>query len=152
MRAVTVLRAIRRGQVTRAVLPWIPLLTGGDEPIIMKRWKELAALEPDSRKRSDYGALALVFAEAAGRHAAWKQALEGWNMIESQQVLEWQQEARVAEAAQKLLRLLELKFTTVPPELADKIRATTELVILNDWFDAAVPARSLKQIRQHMGA
>jgi hypothetical protein len=151
-RAAAVLRGVQGGQVTRAVLLWIPLRTGGDEPIIMRRWKALAAVESDPRKRSDYGALALIFAEAAGRKAAWKQALEGWNVIESQQVLEWQHEARVAEASQKLLRLLELKFTTVPPELAEKIRASTELATLNDWFDAAVPSRSLKQVRQHIGA
>src|SRR5437660_185899 len=42
----------------------------------------------DARRRADYGGLALVFAEAAGRLPAWKEAVKEWNRVESQQVLE----------------------------------------------------------------
>ncbi len=145
------LRAIARGNVSRCVLPWIPLMTGGDEAGIMARWKELAAAEPDSRKRSDYAALAIVFAEAAGRRAVWKKALEGWNMEQSLQVLEWMAEGEAKGAMRDLLRLLELPFGTVPAELAEKIRATADLAELHRWFDAAVAAKTLKQVRSVIG-
>jgi hypothetical protein len=61
---------------------------------MIERWKRVAAAEPDDRLRSDYGALALVFAEAAGRHEVWAEALKGWNVKQSQQVLQWQADAR----------------------------------------------------------
>jgi hypothetical protein len=38
----------------------------------------------------------VVFAEAAGRKNLWKEALKEWNMIESEQVLEWMTEFRRA--------------------------------------------------------
>jgi hypothetical protein len=119
----------------------------------MSLWKFLAEAEPNERLRSDYGGLALVFAEAAGCHEPWKKALEGWNVRQSQQVLEWQREARVegrAEGkAEALLRLLELKFhTPVPVELATAIKSTTDLDQLSRWFDAAVTIGSLDAFRQ----
>ena len=94
--AAETLGKIATGQFARGVLPWIPLMQGADEAGIIQQWKTLAAQEPDSRSRSDYGGLALVFAEAAKRWPIWKEALKEWNMVESQQVLEWmaQGEAR----------------------------------------------------------
>jgi hypothetical protein len=120
------LEAIAAGRTAAAVLPWVPLLTGGDEPAIIQRWKELAGAEPDSRRRADYGALALVFAEAANRQAIWQQALEGWNMTESKQVLEWQNEAVVRARRADLRDLLQERFGTVPEAVRQRIEATTD--------------------------
>jgi hypothetical protein len=116
------------------------------------------------RHRTDYGGLALVFAELAGCREIWKQALEGWSVEQSQQVLEWQAEARkqgkaegitegeakgIAEGiAESVLRLLERRFAKpVPPDVAAKIRATTNLGQLDQWFDAAFDVRSLAKFR-----
>ena len=52
-------------------------MRGGAEPGIFDQWKQLAAAEPDAKKRSNYAALALVFAELTNCHDAWQQALEG---------------------------------------------------------------------------
>jgi hypothetical protein len=65
---------VASGKTARCVLPWVPLLQAGDELGIIQRWVELASAEPDMRRRSDYGGLALVFAEAARRQEAWKLA------------------------------------------------------------------------------
>jgi len=83
---------IGTGVVSRAVLPWVPLMTGADEAGIVEQWKRLAEAEPDDRRRSNYGGLAKVFADAAGRFPLWSQALEGWNMKRSRAVLEWLEE------------------------------------------------------------
>ena len=64
------------GELDRWVLPWIPLLHGAAEPANLMEWKRLAAQEPDDRNRSDFGALALVFAELAETSAAWQTALK----------------------------------------------------------------------------
>jgi hypothetical protein len=41
------------------------------------------------RWRDDYAGLAEVFVEAADCRPVWQQALQGFNMIQSQVVLEW---------------------------------------------------------------
>jgi hypothetical protein len=158
--AAAILAGIARGTLPRILLAWIPLMHGGGEAAIIGQWPELARQEPDSRRRGDYGGLALVFAEAAGCHKEWKEALKGWNMEESQQVLEWIDQGRVegeakGEAkgeANALLRLLEKKFP--PGASADTIaaiRATTDLERLRQWFDLALTAASLDAFRQAAG-
>jgi hypothetical protein len=81
-----------------------------------------------------------VFSEAAGCHAAWKQALKEWNMVQSQQVLEWQAEAR----AEALLEALEARFGAVPAEIASAVRATTDIARLKSWGILAAKAPSLE--------
>jgi hypothetical protein len=145
--AQAVLAAIAAGQAGRVVLPLIPLMQGGGEAGIMAEWVRLASAEPDARRRADFGGLALVFAEAAGCRAAWKQTLKEWNMIQSQQVLEWQAEARIDERIAALLEVLEAKFGVVPAEIASAIRATTDIVRLKNWNALAAKAPSLEQFR-----
>jgi len=94
MSAKATLDAIAAGEVTLAVLPFIPLMQGGDDLGIIQQWLALGSAEPDARRRGDYGSLAVLFAEAAGRRPAWKQAITGWNMVVPQTVLEWQQSQR----------------------------------------------------------
>jgi hypothetical protein len=149
--ARAVLAAIGSGQTGRIVLPLIPLMQGGGDAGIMAEWVRLASAETDARRRADFGGLALVFAEAGGCRAAWKQTLKEWNMIQSQQVLEWQAEARAEaraeERAEALLDVLETKFGGVPTEVASAVRATTDLGRLKGWVILAVKAPSLEQFR-----
>jgi hypothetical protein len=154
--AAAVLAGIAGGMAPRCLLAWIPLMQGGGEAAIIQQWLNLARQEPDSRRRSDYGGLALVFAEAAGCRKEWKEALKGWNMEESQQVLEWiaEGEAR-GEArgeANALVRLLEKRFPPgAPADTVAAIRATIDVDRLRRWFDLAVEADSLATFRQDAG-
>jgi hypothetical protein len=113
------LARIAAGELDTWVLVWLPLLRGAAEPANIAEWQRLAAREPDSRNRSDLGALALVFAELADTASVWREALKGWNMMESPQVLEWQREARIEasreKAANYLRRALQLRFATPVP-------------------------------------
>ncbi len=126
-------------------------LTGHGSTARTSEWKEAGLLT----RRGDYGGLALVFAELAGCHAVWKVALKGWNMVQSQQVLEWMAEgeakgetrAKVAD----LLRLLELRFQVIAPDIQANIRATDDLATLSRWFDAAATAAALADFRQTTG-
>jgi hypothetical protein len=149
--AGAVLTAVGAGEVSRVVLPLIPLMQGGGEAGIIQEWLRLASAEPDGRRRADYGGLALVFAEAAGCREAWKHALTEWNMIQSQQVLEWQAEARVEGRVkgitEVLLEMLEAKFGGVPAELATTIQATTDVNRLKAWVIQAGKATTLDQFR-----
>src|SRR5262249_7121106 len=70
---------------------------------------------------------ALIFAELPGVWTEWKQALEGWNVRESQQVLEWQAEAELRNQRANLLRALEKRRQApVPSDLAEAIQATQD--------------------------
>jgi hypothetical protein len=142
--AAATLSAIEAENFGRCILPWIPLMHGGGDLGTIEEWKRVAGLEPDGRLRSIYAALALVFAELAGRRAEWKQALEGWNMRQSMVITEWQDEARRAD----ILRALRLRFhTEAPPDLEAAINGIPDEEELNRWFDAAVTAASLDDFR-----
>ncbi len=163
--AARTLRGIQAGRIARCVLPLIPLMQGGAEPGIIRPWRRLAEAEPDAGRWGDYGGLALVFAELARCHAAWKEALRGWNVQQSKQVLEWQAEAlkrgkaegqaegkakgRAEGKAESVLRLLHRRTgEEMPPGLAATIRNTTDLDTLDRWFDVADGVSSLKEFRR----
>lgn len=119
-------------------------MRGSDDPARIERWTACAAAEPDTRRRAEYGGLALVFAEAAGREYIWKTAMEGWGMRDSQIALGWIQEGRDAEALEArratLLEQAEARFGSVPPDLAARVRAEESVDRLRAWLRALVNA------------
>src|SRR5262249_37954540 len=94
---------------------------------------------------------ALLFAEKAGCGQAWREALRGWDVTESQIVNEWTAPARAgarAEGERKakaeaVVRVLQAKFGQVPERLGQAIRAVKESDRLDGWIDLAARARSL---------
>jgi hypothetical protein len=144
--AQATLAKVAAGEVSWVALAFVPLMHGGAEPGIIQEWVRLASAEADPQRRADLG-LARVFAEAAGREQAWNQALQGWNMIESKVVKEWQAQER----ARSVLEVLEGKFGAVPPDLAGAIQGTTDLDTLRRWFPLALNATTLEQFRQDVG-
>ncbi|HEY7310371.1 MAG TPA: hypothetical protein VH643_13485 [Gemmataceae bacterium] len=154
--AAALLDAIAAGRISRCLLPRIPLMHGGDETSIIQRWIELASQEADSRRRGDYGGLALVFAEAARRLPIWKDALKEWNVIESQQVLEWmamgEAKGELKSSINSLLTVLATLFPPgAPADLEGVIRATTDQEQLRNWLLLAVKSNSLDTFRQAAG-
>jgi hypothetical protein len=153
--ANAILEQIARGELPRSVLPWIPLMRRADEEGIIDQWKALAMQEPDSRLRGDYGGLALVFAEAAKRWPIWKPHLKEWNMIESQQVLEWLAKGEARGEARgetnSLVRVLEKRHGSLPADMLKAIRQTQDLAQLRSWLDLGLEAPSLAEFRQQAG-
>jgi hypothetical protein len=146
--AAMTLEQIRRGVTARCILPWIPLMNGGDSRDVIQRWKDLAVRDSNAQCRADYGGLALVFSELLNCHGLWKQALEGWNMRESQQVLEWQEEARHEgrqEGRQEmLLNLLQVQFgSPLPESLVAEVRTLEDERELSRWMVAALRSATL---------
>ncbi len=159
--AAATLQGIAAGAIARCILPWIPLMQGGAETSMIERWKELALTEADSRRRSDYAGLALVFADLAKCRDVWKQALEGWNMEQSQQVLEWQAEAekrgwvrgraegRAEGQANALETVLRARFgQELPAELKALIENTSDASVLNGWLEAVMNTSSLDEFQR----
>jgi hypothetical protein len=142
--AASVLTEVAAGRQTRCLLPWIPLMIGGGDAGIIEEWKRQVAAEPDPRRQGELAGLAWVYALLARRRELWREAVEGWNVRQSEAVLEWQAEA----SARMLLRLLALRFPPGAPEdLATTIQRTTDNQTLERWFDAAYNARSLEEFR-----
>jgi hypothetical protein len=125
--AADALARVARGEWDRCVLPWVVLMHGAREPAIIAEWMKLAGQEPDARWRSDLGGLALVFVELTEHTAAWRRALEGWNVRQSPQVLEWQARANQAGRAEGRTegqrRLGELQLTEQLGHLSQPVLA-----------------------------
>jgi hypothetical protein len=127
-------------------------MRGSGETTTIEEWKRLADLEPDLQVRLDYALDALLFAELSGVRGLWKQALEGWNVRVSQQVLEWQNEARTeaelkTRRADLLLALETRGKGPVPSDLAETIQTTEDMHLLSRWFRAALEVNSFDEFR-----
>lgn len=147
------LARIASGELPRGVLPWIPLMRGSGESGIIAEWRRIASEEASSQRRSDFSGLALVFADLADCWEVWHRGLEGWNMRESRQVLEWQREAVIENKRRDILRLLELRQRQgIPVDLTAIIAESNDLDELSRWFDLAATTESLETFRAAIGA
>jgi hypothetical protein len=146
-----VLTGIAAARWSRCLLPWIPLMTRGDETGIIDRWKVAADGEPDARRRSEFGGLAKVLSEAAGRGAIWKNALRDWNVQQSEAVMEWMEEGGANARAASLVDILTMRFGAPAPELTATIHDTTASAKLREWIKLAVKVASLDEFRHAAG-
>jgi hypothetical protein len=146
--AAATVERIGRGELGRSILPWVPLMAGGDDAALIAEWVRLANAEPNSQRRGEYAGLALIFADSVGRWPVWKQALEGFNVWESQAVREWKTEARVEEKRGDILVVLRERFEAeVPADLAQKVQQTTDLGVLAGWLKVAAKVASFDAFR-----
>ncbi len=61
------------------------------------------------------------------------------------------EEGRMEERAAMLIRALERRLKiSVPEDLAARIRGTTDLALLERWFDLAFEVPSLEEFQQRM--
>jgi hypothetical protein len=149
------LSKIESGELGPALLPWVPLMRGGGAVTIGERWKSLALLEPDHRRRSELAGLALVFAEAADVRPTWETELKGWNVHESQVVNGWIAEGRAEGRAEErrgaLVLVLEERFGPLPSDLSTALAACTDLSRLQNWTRLALRAVDLAAFRAAAG-
>jgi hypothetical protein len=165
--AAATLARIAADEVTAALLPWLPLMRGAGEPAVIAEWVRLAQTAPNSRRRQEYGTLAGFFADLVPWRQVWKNALESWNMHESEFLKEWVEkykhespflkelrekdrtEGRVEGMRTSLLRVLRSKAADpLPGDLVAAIEAQGDADELSRWFDLALTAPSLEQFRQ----
>ena len=133
--AAATLDAIARGDTSKCILAFIPLMTGGGEEGIIQRWLDMAGAEPNHRRRGELGTLALAMAELKPWFGEWQKALKEWNMRESTFINGWidegRDEGRVLQARQTLRNLLTKRFGVVAPALVQRIDETRDIAILD---------------------
>ena len=160
-RAADRLARIDRGELGLSLLPWLPLMAGGGDPATVQEWLRLASKETVAERRRDCAGLAKVFAERAGWLPVWKEALETFDMWQSQVIKEWKdagrqegrQEGRQQEKRNDLLKVLRSRFKgEVPADLTQTIQQTDDLGILSRWFDDALEVASLEEFRSRVQA
>lgn len=157
--AADLLGKIERGERSRALLPWLPLMTGADDAGMIERWKTAADAEPDTRLRSDYGGLAEVLSQVADRWDLWANGLKEWNVIKSKSVERWRAEGRVEGEAKgrvealvaSVTSVLEARFKAVPVDLGDKLKVTTDADALRSWLVVAARVDDLAAFRAQSG-
>lgn len=124
---------------------------GGAESGIISEWLSLADAEPDESLRADYAALAVLFAGLAGCRPAWDRAVKEWimrrNYKRSEVADEWRREGEIAGRQAALLEALQLRFDTVPEDIAAAVAEMTDLARLSRWFKHAAKAKSLEAFR-----
>jgi hypothetical protein len=67
-------------------------------------------------------------------------------MIQSQQVLEWQQQARTEERAKAVLEVLQERFAPIPEPLVEQVCSLRDLAMLQRWFTIAIRAETLDEL------
>ena len=112
--------------------------------------------QPDEERRGELGGIARVFADLADRQAVWKTVLEGWNMKRSVVVQEWQAQGEMRgllkASRQKLLQVLRFRFgQELPPEAPQAIEGQEDLSQLDRWFDQALAAKTVDEVRTFLG-
>jgi hypothetical protein len=158
-RAAELLDGVEAGVWPRSLLPFIPLMIGGEDDAIIDKWMALARAEPNNKLRGDYGVITLLFAERVGRRSVWDNKLKEWNVTESAYINEFIAlgEARgkaEGEAIGRILTLLEVlqeKFQTVPGDLEAVIRGTTDAKQIRVWLGFAYRATTLEEFRGASG-
>jgi hypothetical protein len=145
------LQAVVSGQMSWGILFWIALMAGGGEEALIAHWKEVVtATVSDDRMRNNLAAVALVFAELAGRVPAWKRGLEGFEMIESQIANEWiskgETKGMLKKGREDLIQVLKRRFPgMVSDDLVKVVNEQESLDLLNDWFTAALDVDSIEK-------
>jgi hypothetical protein len=140
------LDGVESGRWSRCVLMWAPLMAGADNPALIERWKRLAELEPDSRRRADFAGLARVFAERAGRSDLWHENLRGWDVEESTVVNEWMAQWEAKGARNTVLRQGRKRFGPAPVAIEAAIRTITDPGRLEQIADRVLDATSWEDL------
>jgi len=155
------MQRIEAGEWPAPLLAWIPLFQGADDPAIISGWRPLADAQTDPDVRAVLP-MVLVFAEAAGLSDAWQPVLEGWNVVESKIMKEWNElfrkeghkeglkEGLKEGKASTLLRLLG-RSAPVPADLDRAIRAIEDPARLDALVDLYAANPALDDFRRAAG-
>jgi hypothetical protein len=149
--ATKTLDRIDLGELGLCILVWVPLMAGADDPEVARRWCKLASRQTNLALLADYIALALVFAEMAGRKPVWEPELKGLNVQESPIMRGWRKQGKdeghkeglkegtLKNARAAVVSVLQARFPEVPvPEgVRSALDRNEDARQLTDWLQRA---------------
>jgi hypothetical protein len=143
------------GELDLCILVWVVLMKGGGDAEVIEEWKRLALTKPDVELRIKYRDLALIFAELTPTLVNWQQALEGWQVRESQYILGWlrdgEAKGKLLKSRAVILKAIQLRLADpVPEDIRLAVEGTNDLTILEQWFDATQLATDIADVRARM--
>ncbi len=143
LNAADTLTLIEADEATLCILPWVVLMRGSGDPLMIERWKLVVGRESDAEKRAAYRYFALVFAELIPELVNWQRHLEGFEVRESEYSKTIEAKGEVKRARAYVLRALQSRLGTPAPEpLRLAIEGTNDLAVLDRWFEAALATTS----------
>jgi hypothetical protein len=133
------------GKITWGILFWVALMKGGGKRDLVRRWRELTRLVPES-ELGDLRTVALHFATLAGHRPVWDDELEGWTVIESRLLRREIEGGLLQQGREWLLRFLRARFPAeLTPEVIEAINQQPSPSLLTDWYDTAIHAKSFDE-------
>jgi hypothetical protein len=145
--ATATVEAVLRGDLSRAVLPFVPLMRGADDRDLVGRWRTAGESEQDRERRGSLGFLASSFLPLVPHRSVWVEGLKGWNMEESPYWAEIRQGGRVEQTQRLLVQLMQTRLgATIAAELSPRVAQMTDLPTLERCVLLADPS-SIDQLR-----
>jgi hypothetical protein len=154
--ATATVASVSGGTLTRAALPFVPLMRGADDPLLVERWRGIACTGTDLHQQATIGLLALTLAKLMPWVDVWKGGLAGmgvqkspyWEEIRADARVEGRAEGQVEHARRMLINMLQKRFgEAVATELTPRVTQTTDLTVLDGCLDYIVPG-NLEEIRK----
>lgn len=144
------------GKRSLALLAWLPLLQGGEDPRTAQRWADLFRGQGDEALLADLGGIARVFADLAGRQPAWFPIPEHWNMERSAFLVErekrGEQRGELRTLRECLRQALETRINqALSPEEIQAIDSTQDPTVLKQRFTQALSAGTHADARKVLG-
>jgi hypothetical protein len=149
------LEKIKRGELGLSVLPWLAIMQGSESGEFLQEWFQVAQREQVAQRRERIGDMTLVLAELARCQLDWLELLRDWQMRESSWINTWRDQGidigSVRTKRGSLMKLIKKHFEDpVPENLSKAIEGTTSLETLERWYDAALDAQTISELRAAM--
>jgi hypothetical protein len=152
--AVAHLEKIERGELGLTILPLLALMTGGGTPEFIERWKRTVERETDESIRRMFRDAVQVLAELTPWQVNWFQGTRDWMMRESQLINSWIREGedlgQLKRSRYVLLILVRRLEDPIPDTIRLAVEGTTDLNKLDEWFKAALDAKTIADLRKQM--
>ncbi|MBY0230770.1 MAG: hypothetical protein K2W96_15900, partial [Gemmataceae bacterium] len=135
---------VEAGAVSWGELFWVPLMEGGTDEDVVRRWADLVGrLAPTPEAKAALRGIALVFAELAGKVPEWRRVMGATLVTESEVVNEWMDMVRLESAKKHLRRVIQVRLPDAwTPDVEKAIADQPSLELLEAWDEAALAAES----------
>jgi hypothetical protein len=149
------LERIKSGELGLSVLPWLAIMQGSESEEFLREWFQVAQREQVAQRRERIGDMTLVLAELARCQLDWLDLLRDWQMRESSWINTWRDQGidigSVRAKRGFLVEAIKVRLADpVPENISKAIEGTTSSETLDRWFEAALKAQVLSELRAAM--